>query len=50
MIEDLLFISKNLLDYLKERSDLDEKDREYMLGVIRRTIFILLIELRESTS
>lgn len=46
MNEDLMYISKNLLIQVN-RFDFTEDEREYVLCVVRKIIFILLIELRK---
>lgn len=46
MYEDLLFIIKNLLNQINELN-FTEEEEEHITGVIKRIIFILLIELRK---
>lgn len=47
MERELLSICKKLLDYLNNSKDLKEERKKQILEVIRRSIFILLIELHK---
>lgn len=47
MIDDLLFLSKNLLLQI-DRFDFSEDERDYIINVVRKVAFILLIELRKN--
>lgn len=45
MIEDLLSIAKNLLYALNVFDNLTEDEETYIVNVVRKIVFILLIEL-----
>ena len=44
MIEDLLVICKDLLKTIEE-GNFTQEDKEYIISVVRKVIFIILIEL-----
>lgn len=44
MVEDLLAISKILLEQIG-RLDFTYEEKEYIIGVVRKVIFVVLIEL-----
>lgn len=51
MIEDLLFIAKNLLMISSlDLTKFTEEEREYILNVVRKIIVVLLIELAKKTN
>lgn len=51
MIEDLLFIAKNLLMISSlDLTKFTEEEREYILNVVRKIIVVLLIELARKTN
>ena len=49
MIEDLLYIVKNMLK-LVNSLDFTEDEKDYIVRVVRKVIFILLIELNNINS
>lgn len=49
MVEDLLGIANDLLRYVVTSKDLEEDEREYIINVVRRAIFIIFIQLAEKT-
>ena len=49
MIDDLLFIAKNILVQINI-VDLIEDEKDYVVNVVRKVIFILLIELHKTKS
>lgn len=49
MIEDLLFIAKNILIQINVL-DLTEDEKDYIVNVVRKVIFMLLIELHKIKS
>lgn len=46
MIENLLSISKDLLHSI-DLAEFTEDEKEYIISVIRKVIFVLLIEMRK---
>ena len=49
MVEDLLFITKNLLAQ-SESSKFSQAERDYIIRVVRQAVFILLIEFSKSNN
>ena len=46
IIGDLISISKDLLNYVNQSATLAEDERDYIISVVRKVMFILLVELR----
>ncbi len=45
MVNDLLYISKELLNYLNSNNNLNEYEKKYILSIIHKIIIISMIEL-----
>lgn len=51
MIEDLLEICNDLINYALKSSTLTDNESDYIISVVRKAIFVILLELaRKSTS
>ena len=48
MVEDLLYISKELLSYLNSNDSFSEKERKYIISVVNKSIDLVMIELENT--